>query len=203
MKKIIVGISGASGAIYGIRMLEMLAEIEGVETHLVISRWGLTNIEAETDYSMKEVIDLADEYYSFHDLGAKISSGSFLVDGMIIAPCSMKTLASIRMGLNDNLLTRAADVVLKEKKPLMLLTRETPLNTIHLENMLYLSKMGVTIFPPMPSFYNHPETIDDIIFHIVYRALDQFGIHLDHAKSRRWEGITENKRLKTLQQKEA
>lgn len=203
MKKIIVGISGASGAIYGIRMLEMLAEIEGVETHLVISRWGLTNIEAETDYSMKEVIDLADEYYSFHDLGAKISSGSFLVDGMIIAPCSMKTLASIRMGLNDNLLTRAADVVLKEKKPLMLLTRETPLNTIHLENMLYLSKMGVTIFPPMPSFYNHPETIDDIIFHIVYRALDQFGIHLGHAKSRRWEGITENKRLKTLQQKEA
>lgn len=203
MKKIIVGISGASGAIYGIRMLEMLAEIEGVETHLVISRSGLTNIEAETDYSMKEVIDLADEYYSFHDLGAKISSGSFLVDGMIIAPCSMKTLASIRMGLNDNLLTGAADVVLKEKKPLMLLTRETPLNTIHLENMLYLSKMGVTIFPPMPSFYNHPKTIDDIIFHIVYRALDQFGIHLDHAKSRRWEGITENKRLKTLQQKEA
>lgn len=202
MKRIIIGITGASGVIYGIRMLELLKEIEDIETHLVISQWGVANIEAETGYTVKEVQDLADEYYRFHDLGAKISSGSFLVDGMIIAPCSMKTLASIRMGLNDNLITRAADVLLKERKPLMLLTRETPLNTIHLENMLGLSKMGVTIFPPMPSFYNQPETIDDIVFHIVYRALDQFGIHVPSAQSKRWEGLRENKRARKNKNKE-
>lgn len=196
MKRIIIGISGASGAIFGIRMLEVLKEIEDVETHLVISQWGMANIAAETNYTKKEVQELVDEYYTFRDLGAKISSGSFLVDGMIIAPCSMKTLASIRMGLNDNLITRAADVVLKERKHLMLLTRETPLNTIHLENMLELSKMGVTIFPPMPSFYNHPESIDDLIFHIVYRSLDQFGIHIPRAEKKRWEGLRENQRLR-------
>lgn len=184
--KLIIGITGATGAILGIRLLELLKDTE-IETHLVMSPWAAQTIKLETNYTLKEVEALADETYSIKDLGAKISSGSFLIDGMIIAPCSMKTLASIRIGLADNLITRAADVILKEQKKLLLMTRETPLNTIHLENMLYLSKMGVMIFPPTPAFYNEPETIDDIVDHLVYRALDQFGLHLRDSK--RWEGI--------------
>ena len=154
---------------------------------LVMSQWAAATIQTETDYSVKEVEDLADFHYSYKDLGARISSGSFLVDGMIVAPCSMKTLATIRMGLADNLITRSADVILKERKKLLLMTRETPLNDIHLENMLALSRMGTVIFPPMPAFYNHPQNIDDMVNHIVYRAIDQFGIHLSGAK--RWDGI--------------
>jgi 4-hydroxy-3-polyprenylbenzoate decarboxylase len=184
--KLIIGMSGATGAIFGIRLLEILKETE-IETHLVMSQWAGANIQTETSYSIKNVEELADYHYSFKDLGARISSGSFRVDGMIVAPCSMKTLASIRMGLADNLVTRAADVILKERKKLLLLTRESPLNDIHLENMLSLSRMGAMIFPPMPAFYNHPETIDDMINHIVYRVIDQFGIHLQEAK--RWDGM--------------
>lgn len=183
--KIIVGMTGATGAIFGIRLLEILKETE-IETHLIMSQWAAATIQAETKYSVKEVEALADYYYSYKDLGARISSGSFQVDGMMVAPCSMKTLATIRMGLADNLITRAADVILKERKKLLLMTRETPLNDIHLENMLALSRMGVMIFPPMPAFYNHPQDVDDIVNHIVYRAIDQFGIHLPGAK--RWEG---------------
>jgi len=189
--KIIVGMSGATGAIFGIRLLELLKETE-VETHLVMSSWAAATIKVETTYTPQEVEKLADYTYSYKDLGAKISSGSFQVDGMIVAPCSMKTLASIRMGLADNLVTRAADVILKERKKLLLLTRETPLNDIHLENMLSLSRMGTIIFPPMPAFYNHPETIDDVVNHIVYRALDQFGIHMPDAK--RWAGINKSQK---------
>lgn len=188
--KIIVGMSGATGAIFGIRLLELLKETD-IETHLVMSSWAAATIQVETPYTAKEVEELADYTYSHKDLGARISSGSFQVDGMIVAPCSMKTLASIRMGLADNLVTRAADVILKERKKLLLLTRETPLNDIHLENMLALSRMGTMIFPPMPAFYNHPKDIDDVINHIVYRALDQFGIHLPEAK--RWDGIKKEK----------
>ncbi|WP_188698704.1 non-oxidative hydroxyarylic acid decarboxylases subunit B [Pullulanibacillus camelliae] len=184
--KIIVGITGATGAIIGIRILQLLKEAN-VETHLVLSPWATATIKLETPYTAKEVELLADYSYSYKDQAGKISSGSFQVDGMIVAPCSMKSLAAIRIGLADNLLTRAADVVLKERKKLMLLTRETPLNNIHLENMLELSRMGAVIFPPMLTFYNQPETIDDIVNHIAYRALDQFGIHLPEAK--RWEGI--------------
>lgn len=184
--KIIVGMTGATGAIFGIRLLEILKNTD-VETHLVMSQWAAATIQTETDYSVKEVEDLADFHYSYKDLGARISSGSFLVDGMIVAPCSMKTLATIRMGLADNLITRSADVILKERKKLLLMTRETPLNDIHLENMLALSRMGTVIFPPMPAFYNHPQNIDDMVNHIVYRAIDQFGIHLSGAK--RWDGI--------------
>lgn len=186
--KIIVGMTGATGAIFGIRLLETLKEAE-IETHLVMSPWAAVTIETETNYTVKEVEDLSDYYYSYNDLGARISSGSFQVDGMIVAPCSMKTLATIRMGLADNLITRAADVILKERKKLLLMTRETPLNDIHLENMLFLSRMGTMIFPPMPAFYNHPKDINDIVSHIVFRALDQFGIHLREAK--RWNGIQE------------
>lgn len=184
--KIIVGMSGATGAILGIKLLQVLKEA-GVETHVVISPWAAANIQYETSYTVKEVEKLADAVHGYKDLGASISSGSFQVDGMIVAPCSMKTLASIRMGLSDNLLTRAADVILKERKKLILLTRETPLNDIHLEHMLALSRMGTTILPPMPAFYNHPSTIDDLILHIVVRTVDQLGIQLSPAK--RWQGM--------------
>lgn len=185
--KIIVGITGATGAIFGIRILEVLKEMKEVETHLVLSGWGRKTIESETNYTVAQVEQLADCIYEAEDLGARISSGSFQVDAMIIAPCSMKTLASIRMGLADNLVSRAADVILKERKKLILLTRETPLNTIHLENMLALSRMGTIILPPMPAFYNHPKTIDDIVNHIAYRTLDQLGIIRPELK--RWDGL--------------
>nr|WP_017811074.1 MULTISPECIES: non-oxidative hydroxyarylic acid decarboxylases subunit B [Paenibacillus] len=185
--KIIVGITGATGAIFGVRILQMLKEA-GVETHLVMSSWAAATIQLETPYSVKDVEQMADHHYSYKDQAALISSGSFRTDGMIVAPCSMKSLASIRMGLADNLLTRSADVVLKERKKLLLLTRETPLNNIHLENMLELSRMGTIIMPPMPAFYNLPASIDELVDHIAYRALDQFGIHRDEAK--RWNGIT-------------
>lgn len=186
--KIIIGMTGATGAIFGIRLMEMMKKAE-IETHLVMSEWAAKTIHAETTYTVEEVQAMADYHYSYQDLGARISSGSFPIDGMIIAPCSMKSLASIRMGLADNLVTRAADVILKERKKLLLLTRETPLNNIHLENMLALSRMGTLIFPPMPAFYNHPQNLDDMINHIVYRVIDQFGIHLPEAK--RWGGLEE------------
>lgn len=184
--KIIVGISGATGAIFGVRMLEWLNEA-GVETHLVISPWAGATIRHETGYTVKDLEALASFTYSHKDQGARISSGSFQTDGMIVAPCSMKTLAGIRTGLADNLLTRSADVMFKERKKLVLLTRETPLNQIHLENMLELTKMGAMILPPMPAFYNHPQNLTEMVDHIVFRTLDQFGIHLSDAK--RWEGM--------------
>ncbi|PKR85659.1 non-oxidative hydroxyarylic acid decarboxylases subunit B [Heyndrickxia camelliae] len=188
--RIIVGISGATGVIFGIRILELLKQVN-VETHLVMSPWATANVPFETSYTVKEIEQIADFNYSYKDQAAKISSGSFRVDGMIVAPCSMKSLASIRMGLADNLLARAADVMLKERKKLLLMTRETPLNTIHLENMLELSRMGAIIFPPMPAFYNHPQNLDDMVNHIAFRALDQFGIDMSEAK--RWEGMKPKK----------
>ncbi|MDN4523302.1 UbiX family flavin prenyltransferase [Fictibacillus fluitans] len=188
--RIIVGITGATGVIFGIRILELLKQAN-VETHLVMSPWATANIPFETSYNVKEVEAMADFSYSYKDQAARIFSGSFRVDGMIVAPCSMKSLASIRMGLADNLLTRAADVMLKERKKLLLMTRETPLNNIHLENMLELSRMGTIILPPMPAFYNHPENIGDMVDHIAFRALDQFDIHLSEAK--RWEGMKPKK----------
>ncbi|ASR49384.1 phenolic acid decarboxylase [Paenibacillus kribbensis] len=186
MKKIIVGISGATGSIFGIRMLKHLREA-GAQSHLVLSPWASANIPYETGYTVKEVEAMADVVYSYKDQAARISSGSFRIDGMIVAPCSMKTLASIRIGMADNLLTRAADVMLKERRKLLLMTRETPLSSIHLENMLELSRMGVTILPPMPAFYNHPATIEEMVDHIVFRALDQFDIVTTAAK--RWDGM--------------
>ncbi|MBM7645455.1 4-hydroxy-3-polyprenylbenzoate decarboxylase [Scopulibacillus daqui] len=184
--RIIVGISGATGAVLGIRILEFL-RTANIETHLIISKWGKVNIGLETPYSVSEVEQLASFVYDPGNQAASISSGSFRADGMIVAPCSMKSLASIRTGLADNLLTRAADVILKERKKLVLLTREMPLNDIHLENMLALSRMGATILPPAPAFYNKPETIDDIVNHIAVRTLDQFGI--DSPEAIRWNGI--------------
>ncbi|MBP1154066.1 MULTISPECIES: non-oxidative hydroxyarylic acid decarboxylases subunit B [unclassified Paenibacillus] len=182
--RIIVGISGATGAIYGIRILEALRE-QGVETHLVMSKWAETTITLETNYSVSEVSKLASVVHSPMNQAASISSGSFRVDGMIIAPCSMKTLAAIRIGYADGLLARAADVILKERKKLVMLTRETPLNDIHLENMLALSRMGAVILPPVPAFYNKPSSIDDMVNHIVARTLDQFDI--SNTLTKRWK----------------
>jgi len=173
--KIVVGISGATGAIYGIRILEVLKEL-GVETHLILSQWAEKTISLETSYKPAEVKELATFHYSSHNQAALISSGSFITDGMIIAPCSMKSLASISYGLADNLLSRTADVTIKEKRKLVIVPREAPLSEIHLENMLRLSRTGAVILPPMPAFYNNPTTVDQIINHTVARVLDQFNI---------------------------
>lgn len=183
--KLVVGITGASGAIYGIRMLEAL-RASGVEIHLVLTKWAEATIAMETSYNLDQVRQLANEYYAPGNQAARISSGSFMTDGMVVVPCSMKTLAAIRHGLSDNLLTRAADVTLKEARPLILVPRESPLSAIHLENLTDLAKMGVRIVPPMPAFYNQPTSVDDIINHTICRILDQFGIANDW--SARWEG---------------
>ena len=185
--RLIVGITGASGAIYGIRLLEVLKAIGGIETHLVLSKWGEQTIELETSYTVEAVRQLATVNHPLEDLAATISSGSFRTDGMVILPCSMKTLASIAHGLSDNLLTRVADVMLKEGRKLVLCPRETPLSPIHLENMLKLAGYGVRIIPPMPAFYNQPQSLDDIINHSVMKILDQFDIPTDLAK--RWQGV--------------
>ena len=183
--KIIVAITGATGAIYGVRILERLREA-GAETHLVISRWGARTLLHETPYSREQVESLASAAYAPGDMGAAISSGSFRTDGMVIAPCSAKTLAAVAHGFGENLVHRAADVVLKERRRLVLVVREAPLSDIHLENMLKLSRMGAVVLPPMPAFYNRPRTVDDIVEHTVSRVLDQFG--LDVAGAERWSG---------------
>ena len=184
-KRLIVALTGATGVVYGVRLLEMLQDTD-VETHLVISPWGRRTLLHETSYTVDQVQRLADVTYLPNDQGAAISSGSFLTSGMVVAPCSMRTLASIANGHADHLIHRAADVTLKERRKLVLLVRESPLNDIHLENMLKLSRMGVVILPPMPAFYNHPHSIDDVVDHIIMRTLDQFDIHLNLAQ--RWQG---------------
>jgi 4-hydroxy-3-polyprenylbenzoate decarboxylase len=184
--KLIVGITGATGTIFGVRLLQIL-EGTGVETHLVMSKWAARTLLHETPYTVEEVQQMATCFYSSMDQGATISSGSFLTGGMIVAPCSMRTLAAIANGMGDNLIHRAADVILKERRKLVLMVREAPLNDIHLENMLKLSRMGVVILPPVPAFYNHPRTIDDIVNHTVQRALDQFEVHIDVVS--RWDGV--------------
>ena len=183
--RVIVGISGATGAIYGIRLLERLREAS-VETHLVMSRWGGRTLLHETSYTREQVEALAHVSYAPSDMGAAISSGSFQTAGMIVAPCSAKTLAAIAHGYGDSLVHRAADVVLKERRKLVLSVREAPLSDIHLENMLKLSRMGVVILPPLPAFYQNPKTLDDIVDHTVTRMLDQFGIDVPGAA--RWSG---------------
>lgn len=183
--RLIVGITGATGTIFGVRLLQMLHG-SGVETHLLVSRWGARTLAHETGFTLEQVRELATHSYQLDDQGAKLSSGSFLTLGMVIAPCSMRTLSAIAHGYSDNLIHRAADVILKERRKLVLLVREAPLNDIHLENMLKLSRMGAVVMPPVPAFYNHPQTIDDIINHVAMRTLDQFDIHLDVMN--RWDG---------------
>ena len=185
MKRLVVGITGSTGAVFGVRLLQALQDSE-VETHLVLSDWAKRTIVHETTYSVADVEALASTVHDFANQGAAISSGSFRTAGMVVAPCSMKTLAAIAHGLAVNLIHRAADVIIKEGRKLVLMVRETPLSPIHLENMLKLARLGVVILPPAPSFYNHPETIGDIVNHVVARALDHFDIPVDFAK--RWTG---------------
>ena len=186
-RRLIVAMTGASGTIYGVRMLEML-QGSGIETHLVMSRWAARTLVHETAYTPEQVQALANVVHPLTNQGAAISSGSFLTMGMVVAPCSVRTLAAIAHGLGDNLIHRAADVVLKERRKLVLAVREAPLSEIHLENMLKLSRMGVVICPPVPAFYTRPKTIDEMVNYSVARMLDQLGIHLD---VERWDGAME------------
>ena len=185
--KLVIGISGATGVAYGIRLLEVLSEINGVETHLIISEAGELCIKDETDWKTENVRAMADFSYDIHDIGASISSGSFRTDGMVIAPCSMKTLSAIANSYNENLLVRAGDVTLKERAKLVLLVRETPLHLGHIRNMERLTEMGAVIFPPVPAFYHRPQTIQDIIDHSVGKILDLFDI--EHDLFPRWSGL--------------
>jgi 4-hydroxy-3-polyprenylbenzoate decarboxylase len=183
--RLIVGMTGATGVIYGVRLLQRLREAD-VETHLVISKWGARTLLHETPYSREQVEALATEVYAPNDMGAAIASGSFQAAGMIVAPCSVKTLGAIAHGYGESLVHRAADVTLKEKRKLLLSVREAPLSEIHLENMLKLARMGAVILPPMPAFYMNPQTLDEMIDHTVLRMLDQFGIEVPGAP--RWDG---------------
>ena len=184
--RLIIGMSGASGVIYGIRLLEVLSRVEQVETHLVLSNSAKLNIAIETDRNSKEVQDLADEVYSNKDIAARLASGSFKTDGMIVAPCAVKTLSAIANSYADSLLVRAADVVLKERRRLVLVPRETPLHTGHCELLLKASQMGAILAPPMPAHYINPQTVDDLVDHHVGRLLDLFD--LDPGLVQRWQG---------------
>jgi flavin prenyltransferase len=186
--RIVVGISGATGVVYGIRLLQVLSEIKDVETHLIISAAGEQTIGIETEFTVHEVKALADYSYPIEDIGARLCSGSFQHQGMIVAPCSMKTLSALAQSYADNLLTRAADVTLKERRRLLLLVRETPLHLGHLKNMVSVTEMGAVVMPPIPTFYDKPQTIQDIVDHTVGRALDFFGI--EHNLLRRWGGTS-------------
>ena len=186
MKRIIVGITGASGTIYAVDLLEKLHQLPNVEVHLVMSTWAKKNLELETDYSLKQLTALADATYNVNDQGATIASGSFLNDGMVIVPASMKTVAGIAYGFGDNLISRAADVTIKEQRKLVIVPRETPLSVIHLENLTKLAKLGAQIIPPIPAFYNHPKTIQDLVNHQTMKILDAF--HIQNETDRRWEG---------------
>jgi len=188
-KRLVVAITGASGAIYGVRMLQALAQQDGWESHLVLSASGALTAMHELDMGKARIEALADVVHSVKDIGASIASGSFLCEGMVIAPCSMRTLAAVAHGLADNLVTRAADVMLKERRRLVLLARETPLNLAHLRNMTAVTELGGIICPPVPAFYNRPVSIEDIVAHTVGRTLDLFGVPHD-GMVHRWQGIT-------------
>jgi len=186
-KRIVVGISGATGAIYGIRILETLKRSSDVETHLVLTEAAALTIREETEWKRDEVIKMADCCHDINNIGASISSGSFDIDGMIVAPCSIKSMSMIANSINANLLIRAADVMLKEKRNLVLVVRETPLHDGHLTLMTQLARRGAMIYPPMPAFYSKPKTLDDLINHTVGRLLNQFGI--DSHLVKKWSGI--------------
>lgn len=182
--RLVVAMTGATGAAMGIRLLEVLAELD-VETHLILSDWARATIKIETDYTVEEVRALATHAYGARDLAAGISSGSFRTDGMVVCPCSMKTLSAIRIGFSDNLISRAADVTLKERRRLVLVAREAPLSEIHLENMHYLARMGTVIFPPTVAYYGRPTSVDEVTNYIVGRIIDQLGI--EHSLINRWK----------------
>lgn len=186
-KRLIIAITGATGAVYGVRLLQAIRNTSDIETHLMVSDAGVLNLHQELDMNRKDVEALAHVVHNVRDIGASIASGSFQSDGMIIAPCSMKTLASVAHGLSDNLIARAADVVLKERRRLVLMVRETPFNLAHLRNMTAVTEMGGIIFPPLPGFYQRPQTIAEMVDHTVGRVLDLFAIK--HELAPRWHGL--------------
>jgi 4-hydroxy-3-polyprenylbenzoate decarboxylase len=186
-RRLIIAITGATGAVYGVRLLQVLRDTRGIETHLLVSDAGVLSLHQELDMNRKQVEALADVVHNVRDIGAAIASGSFQSEGMIVAPCSMKTLASIAHGLSDNLIARAADVTLKERRRLVLMARETPLNLAHLRNMTAVTEMGGIIYPPLPGFYQRPQTIAEMVDHTVGRVLDLFAV--PHALSPRWNGL--------------
>ncbi|ASC90891.1 UbiX family flavin prenyltransferase [Alcaligenes nematophilus] len=184
-RRLVIGMTGATGAVYTVRLLQVLQSCPDVETHLVISPSGVLNIKYELDIGRHEIQALADQVHSFRDVGATLASGSFPTAGMVIVPCSMRTLAAVAHGLSDNLITRAADVTLKERRRLVMMVRETPFNLAHLRNMTAVTEMGGIIFPPMPAFYLRPKSIDDIVDHTVMRVLELFDIQVP---GERWDG---------------
>ncbi|AJC20126.1 UbiX family flavin prenyltransferase [Pandoraea pulmonicola] len=185
--RLIVAITGATGAVYGVRLLERLRAMGGVETHLLVSSAGWLTLRHELGLERGDVQALADQYHSVREIGANIASGSFATTGMIVAPCSMKTLASVAHGLSDNLISRAADVTLKERRRLVLMVRETPLNLAHLRNMTAVTEMGGIVYPPLPAFYNHPASLDAMVDDTVARVIDLFGIAPPVSTS--WDGL--------------
>lgn len=187
-KRLIVAITGASGASYGVRILQVLRDIQNIETHVVVSDSGLLNLQHELDMSRTQLEALADVAHHVQNVGATIASGSFQSDGMVIAPCSMRTLAAVAHGLSDNLITRTADVMLKERRRLILMVRETPFNLAHLRNMTSVTEMGGIVYPPLPCFYHRPQTIAEMIDHTVGRIVDLLGVPLPLA--RQWNGLT-------------
>ena len=188
MKRLVIGIAGASGVIYAVRLLEVLHDVPNVETHLVLSDAARQTIGYETNFTVEKVMELADVQHSIKNIAASISSGSFSTMGMVVVPCSMKTLSGIAMSFSDNLLLRAADVTLKDRRPLVLLPRETPLHLGHLRLMVQVSEMGAILLPPMPAFYHRPKTVDDIINQTINRVLDVLKIELEHDLFDRWTG---------------
>ncbi len=188
MKRLVIGIAGASGVIYAVRLLEVLHDVPNVETHLVLSDAARQTIGYETNFTVEKVMELADVQHSIKNIAASISSGSFKTMGMVVVPCSMKTLSGIAMSFSDNLLLRAADVTLKDRRPLVLLPRETPLHLGHLRLMVQVSEMGAILLPPMPAFYHRPKTVDDIINQTINRVLDILKIELEHDLFDRWTG---------------
>ena len=186
-RRLIVAITGATGAVYGVRLLQQLAASKGIETHLVVSDATSLTLHQEVGMQRRDLEAMAHVVHKNRDIGAAIASGSFQSDGMVVAPCSMKTLAAVALGLSDNLIARAADVMLKERRRLLLMVRETPFNLAHLRNMTAVTEMGGIIFPPLPSFSHHPASIDEMIDHTVGRVIDLFGI--EHSLAPRWAGM--------------
>lgn len=184
--RIVVGVTGATGTVFSIRLLEILRALD-IETHLILSKWALATMKYETDVPASHLVSLATKHYAMKDMAAPPSSGSFLHDGMVVVPCSMKTLAAVRAGYCDDLIARSADVCLKEGRRLVLVVRETPLSAVHLENMAVVQRAGATIFPPVPAFYTRPKTIEDLVDQSVGRMLDSLGIHVEGFE--RWEGM--------------
>ena len=188
-KRLIVAITGATGSIYGLRILEALRATGGWESHLIVSEAGMLNAWQEYNLQRKDIQKLADVVHNVRDIGASVASGSFITEGMVVAPCSMKTLSGVAHAFSDNLITRAADVILKERRRLVLVTREAPLNLAHIRNMAAVTEMGGVIFPPVPAFYSGAKTIDDLVNHSVGRVLDLFGV--EHESIKRWRGMKE------------